>query len=272
MYKREGVWPVVHIATWEQFEKEIDKKPYRNWIFRGQSNASWKLESSLYRLFADIQKIIEASKGKPRRFSRIGHERQLLRQFKEHAHLYLDTLPSINDDIEWLCLMQRYGTPTRLLDMTFSPYVAAFFALEAGHEDCSVFALRYRYFTELDKDFLGEDYREKDVFADVRGEKSYLFPYEPKVRDERLVTQQGLFLASSNNYQSYDQIISIYDPEPSIKHCVKYVLSKCLRYDGLRKFKLMNISRATLFPGIDGFCESLKFQVLHKIQRLNRLD
>lgn len=271
MVEYEGVWPVKRIDDWEQFEKEVANKQYRNWIFRGHLDVSWKLESSLYRLFADMQKIIEAYKGSRRSFSRIQHEKQLLRQFKEHAHLYLKILPPADADIEWLCLMQHYGTPTRLLDMTFSPYVAVFFALETGHEDCCVYALRHKCFTDLDKDVLGEDYRETSVFADRRGEKSYFFPYEPELKDERIVAQQGLFLVSSNNYEPYDQIITVYEVKQSLKNCVKYKLSRCMRYDGLKKLRVMNISRATLFPGIDGFCQSLKYQVLENIKYLHRL-
>lgn len=271
-YKHDGIWPVIHIDNWESFESEVAGKQYRNWIFRGMSTVSWKLESSLYRLFADVQNIIIASKGKPRRFSRIMHERQIVHQFKEHAHLYFDTLPAEDNDLEWLCLMQHYGTQTRLLDMTFSPYVAAFFALEAGHDDCCVYAIRHKYFTELDKDVLGENYREKSVFADRRGEKCYFFPYEPELKDERIVAQQGLFLVSSNNYETYDRIIEIYNTPQSIRDCVKYTLSKSIRYEGLKKLRAMNISRATLFPGIDGFCQSIKFQVLENVKRLQRLQ
>lgn len=271
-YEYDGIWPVIHIDKWERFEAEVTGKQYRNWIFRGMSNVSWKLESSLYRIFADIQNIIVASSGKPRKFSRIRHERQILRQFKEHAHLYFETLPTGDNDLEWLCLMQHYGTQTRLLDMTFSPYIAAFFALEAGHDDCCVYAIRHQFFTKLDQDVLGQDYRETSVFTDRRGGKSYFFPYEPELKDERIVAQQGLFLVSSNNYESYDQIMKIYHAKQSIRDCVKYILPKSIRYEGLKKLRAMNISRATLFPGIDGFCQSIKFQVLENVKSLQRLQ
>ena len=57
-------------------------------------------------------------------------EERTLRIFKRKAHHFLDRTPAEEEEFEWLALMQHHGAPTRLLDFTWSPYVAAFFALE----------------------------------------------------------------------------------------------------------------------------------------------
>src|SRR3989304_1877564 len=38
-------------------------------------------------------------------------------------------------------IMQHYGAPTRLLDFTYSVYVAAYFAVEEAEDDCVVWAV-----------------------------------------------------------------------------------------------------------------------------------
>src|SRR5438128_12166010 len=56
-------------------------------------------------------------------------EERILRIFKRKAIHFLDVVPDREDDFEWLALMQDHGAPTRLLDFSWSPYVAPFFAL-----------------------------------------------------------------------------------------------------------------------------------------------
>jgi hypothetical protein len=61
-------------------------------------------------------------------------ENQLLYDFRSSAHQFLANLPSETEKLEWLAVLQHYGTPTRLLDWTYSPTVAAYFALRSKPE------------------------------------------------------------------------------------------------------------------------------------------
>ena len=165
--------------------------------------------------------------------------------------------------------MQHYGGPTRLLDWTFSPYIASYFSLERGNEESCVYSLKHEYFTEIDKShFKSVDYKDK-VFEDQRGKDSFFSPYEPKMKNERLVCQQGVFLVPSTNYETIDDILRNYEVSDPV--CIKYILNRKIRLDGLRKLKSMNITAASLFPGMDGFCRSLRLQVLETSKKIKRL-
>jgi hypothetical protein len=83
-----------------------------NWIFRGQRYADWAIEPKLERFARTLNERPDAIEG----FA-VG-------EFKRQAHHYAKDLPILND-LEWLALMRHHGSPTRLVDFSRSPYVAA---------------------------------------------------------------------------------------------------------------------------------------------------
>src|SRR5262245_8957215 len=79
----------------------------KGWIFRGQRNASWLLETTLERVVRRLNGTIKQHAWKV--------EVCLLREFMRRFHHYSDYAPRENDEIEWFALMQHHGAPTRLL-------------------------------------------------------------------------------------------------------------------------------------------------------------
>ena len=116
-------WKVKEIDSWLQFEIEVQEKLPRDWIYRGHSSLDWKLKSSFYRSFVDFREIASSAKQLRRRINRDEYEGHLIRYFKSNAHFFLQKTPLDRDKLEWLTIMQHYGTPTRLLDWTCSPFL-----------------------------------------------------------------------------------------------------------------------------------------------------
>jgi hypothetical protein len=76
-------------------------------------------------------------------------ERYILRLFKQRAVAHFDRTPT--DNWEWLALAQHHGLPTRLLDWTRNPLVAAYFAVaEDADEDSAIYAYQSNKYLQIE--------------------------------------------------------------------------------------------------------------------------
>src|ERR687883_1592438 len=105
------------ISSWRHFDDAIasassegprGRRAHSSLVFRGLARSSYSNLHSLARLGDDYPEL----------------ERHLIRNFRKYAHRERPG-PTLWD---WLSLAQHHGLPTRLLDWTFSPFVAAHFA------------------------------------------------------------------------------------------------------------------------------------------------
>lgn len=262
-WEEEQKWKLVRIDSWAEFDEKVESLDHRQWLFRGQADSSWGLETSLYRLFTDLQHLLPDTS----ELNEVEYERSLVERFQANAHHFLNFRPEHDDILEWLAIMQHYGAPTRLLDLTQSPHIATYFALENRSGDSAIFAINYHRLEELDDAVLNiENYRSR-LLEEL--EEDFLRPYEPRITNERLVCQQGLFLVPSNNSKSIDWMLGQYGS--GSKQCIKFVIPASLRKQGLQRLQRMNISSSTLFPGIEGFCKSLRFVVLNDPKTWKRI-
>ncbi len=190
----------IPIDSWDEFTTLMITKPYKGNIYRGHEDASWELETKLQRAFRDLRIAPRYQQGR---------EDSIVSTFKRKAHPYLRHLPNDRNKnreyLEWLSIMQHYGAPTRLLDWTYSPFIAAFFAIENMNESACVFEMDYKRIRKANIEYDGKNHFDKCF------DKSYksviVLPYEPKMQNERLVAQQGLFIYPNRINENIEEIM-----------------------------------------------------------------
>ena len=210
-----------------------------NFAFRGRPHASEDLTTSLARLGGDTEAI----------------ERPLLRHFRTYAAR--DAVP-VDSTWNWLALAQHHGLPTRLLDWTYSPYVALHFATaraRAFDEDGAVWMVDYARVHELAPRKLREQLEREGAnvfttemiaaaaedFDDLAALGDFVVFVEPPSFDERIVNQYALFsLASQPDLTVADACLR------------KIVIPAGLKWEIRDKLDQANITERVLFPGLDG--------------------
>jgi hypothetical protein len=249
----------------------------QSWIYRGQRDAGFPIRSSIERCAR--QMLWE----RPRSELEIG----IYRRFQRHAHLYVDSIPSEEEVIEWLALIRHFGAPTRLVDWSYSFHVALFFAARAADpnedEDERAIGTRCAAVWALDSTWLDaraldhlRDHDADDVATayrtDLYGRRYETFaavynrrPPVPFVLrqncwrlNERLVAQQGVFLCPGDVERGFEEnLAALVRPEDVGVHVRKLVFPKRLTLALLQRAHRSGISLATMYPGLEGFVRSL---------------
>lgn len=255
------------LETWADIQETMDRFRRGHWVFRGAGRSGRPLQSSLERLTLD----------------RWGHppeelpeiEEGLLRRFKREALRYLSHVPAEDDWIGWLGLMRHHGAPTRLLDCTHSFFIALHFALSkvGPGEECAVWAADLDWIydrTHASSGVLPEDAREALVedpnavrpgtierIVRRRPRVPLVYPLSPFTLHERLVLQQGNFLVPGDVTQPFHRNLEALGPPGDRIQELRIRASRDFLRAAITELSRMNVSEATLFPGLDGFARQL---------------
>jgi hypothetical protein len=237
---KNGFWEI-ELSSWKYFHDFIRQRMLEadHFIWRGQRDSKWKLESSLDRILKKKPKI-----------ERIKLAERHLENFKYSIRGRRGKNPQILDeDNAWWALGQHFGLATPLLDWTLSPFVALYFAMEkmskAESGRRAVWAL-------------GQFERKNHEIIETwnSGERPPIIERIRPLQDEndRLVSQSGLFTRVpigipidfwiEENYKDYKKGVLI-----------KFTIPELERLDCLRTLNRMNINHLTLFPDLYGSSE-----------------
>jgi len=253
----------VRVKSWTELTEILYEGSWKSGLGRFRSDFAYRgleapeaeLQTSLMRLggsYADLE----------------GH---LLRNFRKYAFRGAVSHDSVWN---WLALGQHHGLPTRLLDWTFSPYIALHFVTE--HFDwfdqdgvvwCVDFMQVKRFLPEPLRGLLEEE--GANVFTaelltraagslkqfDALADEPFVTFFEPPSLDERIVNQFALFSLMSSPTATLSQWL---ESRPDLSRRV--VIPSKLKWEVRDKLDQANITERVLYPGLDGLSRWLKRQ------------
>ena len=164
-------------------------------------------------------------------------EQALMKMFKKRAYAYLDKQPK--SEWDWLSLAQHHGLPTRLLDWTSNPLVAAFFAVRNDHHDGARAIYCYESRSPLDLEIYTNPFCMNTI-------EQIVPPYITK----RLAAQSSCFTSHPFDNSNIDNNIKqkiIIDDDIVCRSEIKHALH------------IYGINYESLFPDLDGLTKHLSW-------------
>lgn len=259
----QGKYNDITVTSWEDLVEKVYENSYRtdinryrtSFVFRGMGDRSHELKSTLQRNCRENYSL----------------ENSILRNFIKYARLEPENEKNI-----WrvLAIAQHHGLPTRLLDWTYSPFVAIHFATcdtDKFDKDGVIWCVNIERIHDIIPGKLKTILKRENAYAftaemlsekcsslnefDTLSDNPFLLFFEPPSLDDRIVNQYAFHSVISNPAVMHDDIL--------VSHPGCYqrlVIPKEKKLEIRDKLDQANINERVLFPGLDGLCTWLARQ------------
>lgn len=227
-------------------------------VYRGAADAAWPLLTSL-----------DTLGGVSPPHAKADLEEHILRNFIRYSRPHFDPPPA--SEWEVLVAAQHHGLPTRLLDWTYSPLVAAHFAtVDARPEtDRAVWRLDWkavhRRFQLPELALLIQDlegifgaqrpFTPWTLFGAGPEQQEFACMIEPPSLDARIVAQAATFTLCSDKRVSFDSFLERHDLGSTLTKLVIPAREAGRLRDQL---DLVSADERRLFPDLDGLAAHLR--------------
>lgn len=256
---QDGAIPVCFVDNWQHFQQILNEEFFnresKELVYRGQEDFSWALTPSLGRLNSAgtiDEKVAQKQK----------------ELFRLSIRGRVSDINFVEEDIELWALGQHNGLKTPLLDCTYSPYIALFFAFERDdslkeeHESRAIFILNKKALEELEE-------IEENIFIQPRGNDHI-----------RLINQAGLFTISprdtSDTLESYiikvlaNSGVDVESADEMSQYICKIHIPNIDKISCMNHLRKMNIHHASLFPDLFGsslYCNEMIYEYVELKER-----
>jgi len=230
--------------TWAQFKDFALKQAPQAFVYRGQPEP-YRLRTAFHRTYRKdlIRYVMED----------IPTAHRLLSARTSH---FFDASNPQQMGAFWN-LLQHHGYPTPLLDWTYSPFVAAFFAFRRRKASDSK-SNKVRIFA-FDRDGWSKQFPQLDT---VNFASLHFSLFEAiSLENARAIPQQAI--STLTNVDDIETLISKIEKTSGKTFLQAIDLPAENRPEIMVELSLMGITAGSLFPGLDGACEELMGRFFH---------
>lgn len=258
------------VNSWEALIDKLKGYVYNSWLFRGQNRGK--------DLKPKLERLVENDRDKVLNKMDI-LEKEILKEFRR-KYRDIDSVLVEKDTLYALSVIRHFEGPTRLLDASYSMYVAIFNALidqpvKDNNNEVFIWLINQDWCLEKVNNIFGAAFINNR--NENRTEESYLKMY---MRDqsnkfvfiensfkinERLDVQQGVLLCPGDLTVSFMDNLKAMDNWEEYNKKIIIDFSEDERKKSLMFLHRMNINRKSLYPGKEGFIKDLNEYVLRRI-------